>query len=110
VAGRKKELYISGGENVYPAEVEAVLHAHEQIREAAVVGVPDDRWGETGLAFVVAAPAPSPEALIAFCRERLAAYKVPQHVRFVDALPKNHSGKIDKQVLRARAEAALSSS
>lgn len=110
VAGRRKELYISGGENVYPAEVETALHAHEHIREAAVVGVPDDRWGETGLAFVVADTDLSPETVTAFCRERLAAYKVPQHVRFVDALPKNHSGKINKQALRARAEAALSSS
>jgi len=110
VAGRKKELYISGGENVYPAEVEAVLHAHEFIREAAVVGVPDDRWGETGMAFVVAdAPSLSPEAVTDFCRQRLAAYKVPRHIRFVDSLPKNHSGKIDKQALRTRAERAVSS-
>jgi fatty-acyl-CoA synthase len=98
IKGRLKDMYISGGENVYPAEVEAVLHEHPAVRDAAVVGVPDERWGEVGLAFVVAEGVEEPE-LIAWCAERLATFKVPRSVRFVAEVPRNSLGKIQKQGL-----------
>jgi fatty-acyl-CoA synthase len=102
IRGRSKDMYISGGENVYPAEVEEALVAHEAITEAAVVGVADERWGETGLAFVVfAAGRQVPEAeLREFCRARLAGYKVPRHFRVLAGLPHLTSGKLDKVSLR----------
>jgi fatty-acyl-CoA synthase len=100
IKGRLKDMYISGGENVYPAEVEAVLHEHPLVADAAVVGVPDERWGEVGLAFVVADGC-SEEELIAFCAERLARFKVPRAVRFVGEIPRNSLGKIQKQSLAA---------
>ncbi len=110
VVGRLKEMYISGGENVYPAEVEAVLREHPAVAEAAVVGVPDDRWGEAGVAFLVpAGPAPDAAALVDFCRQRLAAYKVPREIRWLDALPVGHSGKIQKTDLVALATTAPAS-
>ncbi|MBX3232040.1 MAG: AMP-binding protein [Labilithrix sp.] len=102
VVGRTKELFISGGENVYPAEVERVLAAHPQVLACAVVGVPDETWGEAGVAFVVADDAP-PEALRAFVRKHLAAFKVPREVRLVDELPRTPSGKVDRRALVARA-------
>jgi fatty-acyl-CoA synthase len=98
IKGRLKDMYISGGENVYPAEVEAVLHEHPSVADAAVVGVPDERWGEVGVAFVVA-DALAEEELIDWCRARLARFKVPKSVRFVDAIPRNSLGKIQKQGL-----------
>jgi fatty-acyl-CoA synthase len=109
IRGRTKEMYISGGENVYPAEVEEALIAHAAIAEAAVLGVPDERWGETGLAFVVFRPGvePDPEDLTRHCRTRLAAYKVPRHFRSVAELPKLTSGKLDKVTLRARLAAGV---
>ena len=100
VVGRLKEMFISGGENVYPAEVEAALGEHPAIAQAAVVGVPDDRWGEAGVAFVVPAAEPPDAAdLLDHCRQRLARYKVPREVRFLDALPVGHSGKVQKTEL-----------
>lgn len=98
VVGRKKEMYISGGENVYPAEVEAALYEHPAVSEVAVIGVPDERWGESGAAFVVVADGHtlSEDALLDHARAHLARYKVPRHVRFLTALPKGHSGKIQK--------------
>jgi len=103
IRGRSKDMYISGGENVYPAEVEEVLSGHEAIAEAAVVGVPDARWGETGLAFVVFRPGLEvpPEELAGYCRTRLAAYKVPGHFRTAAELPRLTSGKLDKVMLRS---------
>jgi fatty-acyl-CoA synthase len=101
IRGRLKEMYISGGENVYPAEVEEVLTAHEAVAEAAVIGIPDARWGETGLAFIVFGPGrvrPA-EELAGYCRTRLAAYKVPRHFRVVTQLPRLSSGKVDKLTL-----------
>src|SRR5439155_14311492 len=77
IRGRLKDMYISGGENVYPAEVEGVLHAHPAVADVAVVGVPDERWGEAGVAFVVTKEPVSEEALLEHCRERLARFKVP---------------------------------
>jgi fatty-acyl-CoA synthase len=104
IKGRLKDMYISGGENVYPAEVEAVLHEHPHVRDAAVVGVPHERWGEVGVAFVVADDA-AEEELIAWCTERLARFKVPASVRFVAEVPRNSLGKIQKQSLLAEAAA-----
>jgi fatty-acyl-CoA synthase len=98
IKGRLKEMYISGGENVYPAEVEAVLHEHPAILDAAVVGAPDERWGEVGIAFVVANGVDEGDVL-AWCRERLAKFKVPASVRFVAEVPRNSIGKIQKQGL-----------
>jgi fatty-acyl-CoA synthase len=108
VVGRKKEMYISGGENVYPAEIESVLYDHAAVSEAAVLGVPDEKWGETGAAFLVIDTGADldAEAIRRFCRERLAKYKVPRHVRFLDELPKGSSGKIDRQALRDAFETA----
>jgi fatty-acyl-CoA synthase len=101
---RYKDLYISGGENVYPAEVENVLYQHEAVAEVAVIGVPDERWGEVGHAYVVARSGHEidGDALCAFVRERIAAFKVPRAVTRVDALPRNNVGKILKRELRAR--------
>jgi fatty-acyl-CoA synthase len=100
IKGRLKDMYISGGENVYPAEVEHVLHEHPSVADAAVVGVPDERWGECGVAFVVA-DGVTEEELLAWCGERLAKFKVPAEVRFVEEIPRNSLGKIQKQRLGA---------
>ena len=98
IKGRLKDMYISGGENVYPAEVEAVLHEHPAVLDAAVVGVPHERWGEVGVAFVVADGVEEAE-LIEWCRGRLAKFKVPTSVRFIAEVPRNGLGKIQKQGL-----------
>jgi fatty-acyl-CoA synthase len=103
VKGRLKEMFISGGENVYPAEVESVLHEHPAVADAAVLGVPDERWGEVGIAYVVTDGNTSEEELIEFCRTRLARFKVPKAVRFVEALPRNSMGKIQKSELAVTA-------
>ena len=91
IRGRLKDMYISGGENVYPAEVESVLHEHPAVADAAVVGVADERWGEAGIAFVVLARGASgdEEELLEHCAARLARFKVPRGVRFVDELPRS---------------------
>jgi fatty-acyl-CoA synthase len=103
IRGRLKELIISGGENIYPAEVEEALASHPAVIEAAVVGMPDERWGEVCAAFVVLRePVEEPE-LTAFCRERLAAFKVPRSFSFVESLPRNSIGKIQKSELRVHA-------
>lgn len=102
ICGRKKDLVISGGENVYPARVESVLCAHEAVAGAAVLGRPDDRWGEVPVAFVVTGRPLEPDALVAFARERLAGYEVPKAIFFVDALPLTGAGKVDKRALAAR--------
>ena len=101
IRGRLKDMYISGGENVYPAEVEGVLHEHASVAHAAVVGVPDARWGEAGVAFVVAKEPVGEDTLLDHCRERLARFKVPKRVRFVDALPMSAMNKVLKEELRA---------
>jgi len=99
---RVKYMIVSGGENVYPAEIENVLMGHVAVADAAVIGVPSDRWGETVKAIVVIAPGASvtDADLIAWCRERLAAYKCPTSVERIAALPRNPSGKILKTELR----------
>jgi fatty-acyl-CoA synthase len=103
IVDRTKDMYISGGENVYPAEVENVLYQLDAIAEAAVIGVPDDRWGETGLAVVVlkAGGAASEAEIMAHCRERLSRFKCPKGVVFTGALPRNATGKVHKPTLRA---------
>jgi long-chain acyl-CoA synthetase len=100
---RMKDMIVSGGENIYPAEVENVLLSHPSLADAAVIGVPDDRWGETVKAIVVLAPGASLDeaGLIAHCRENLAHFKCPTSVQVTDALPRNPSGKILKRELRA---------
>jgi fatty-acyl-CoA synthase len=103
IVDRKKDMYVSGGENVYPAEVERALCEHPDVLMCAVVGVPDDRWGEVGRAFVVrrpTAPAADQAELLAFLRGRLAGYKVPKSVRFVAELPMSPQGKVLKRALR----------
>jgi acyl-CoA synthetase (AMP-forming)/AMP-acid ligase II len=109
IVGRLKDMIIVGGFNVYPAEVENALLAHDAIGQVAVVGVPDARMGEVATAYVVPAPGRSvdPDAIVAWARERLANYKVPRHVVAVPALPTNAAGKVVKSELRARAAAEL---
>ncbi len=99
---RIKDMIVSGGENVYPVEVEEALAQHPEVGEVAVIGVPDKRWGETVKAVVVVRPgsAPTAEELIAFTRERLAGYKLPRSVEFVPELPRTPSGKVLKRELR----------
>src|SRR5258705_13445363 len=105
ITGRLKDMYICGGFNVYPAEVEQVLARLDGVAESAVVGGPDPRLGEVGLAYLVTRPghALAGADVLAFCRERLANYKVPRRVEFRDALPRNPSGKVLKRVLREEA-------
>ncbi|HZG90282.1 MAG TPA: long-chain-fatty-acid--CoA ligase [Pseudonocardia sp.] len=102
VTDRIKDMIISGGENIYPAEIERVLAEHPAVADVAVIGVPDDRWGEVPKAVVVAAPGQQvdPEALIAHAREHLAGFKAPRSVDVVDELPRNPTGKILKKDLR----------
>jgi long-chain acyl-CoA synthetase len=103
IVDRKKDLLIRGGYNVYPREIEEVLFAHPAVAEAAVIGRPDPRLGEEVVAFVVLKPGAEadPDDIIAFSRERLAAYKYPREVRIVDDLPKGPTGKVLKRELRA---------
>ena len=101
ILGRSKEMFISGGENVYPAEVESALLAHPSVTAAAVVGVPHETWGEVGRAFIVVAAGYDEAALRAYLAERLARYKLPRSIVVVDALPLTAIGKIDKKLLAA---------
>jgi fatty-acyl-CoA synthase len=113
VAGRKKEMFISGGENVYPAEVEIALTTHASVAEAAVVSIPDAKWGEAGIAYVLARAGerePTADELRTFLRERIAAYKVPRIIHVERELPRTASSKIDKQVLTKRALASATAS
>ncbi|MCB0572863.1 MAG: long-chain fatty acid--CoA ligase [Phaeodactylibacter sp.] len=102
VVDRIKNMFISGGENVYPAEVERVLLKQAGISEAAVIGVADEKWGEVGKAFVVTqeGAALSREAITEHCLQNLAKFKVPRYIEFVETLPKNDTGKIDRQALK----------
>ncbi|MBD0320009.1 MAG: AMP-binding protein, partial [Gemmatimonadetes bacterium] len=107
IVDRKKDMILVSGFNVYPNEVEEVLARHSAVREVGVIGVPDERTGEAVKAFVVAADgAPSPEELIAHCRESLAPYKVPKQIEFRDELPKSPIGKILRKDLRVKAPTA----
>jgi acyl-CoA synthetase (AMP-forming)/AMP-acid ligase II len=100
VEDRLKDLIITGGENVYGPEVESALIEHPDIADAAVIGVPDDFWGESVKAIVVATTELDPAEVIEFCRRHLAGYKCPRTVDFVESLPRNASGKILKNELR----------
>jgi fatty-acyl-CoA synthase len=104
IVGRKKDMYISGGENVYPAEVEAVLATHPGIADVAVISEPDPKWGEVGVAVVVPRVPGSltAEDVIAFCEGKLARYKIPKRVVFAESLPRNAMGKVVKAELRAK--------
>jgi len=102
IVGRKKDMIISGGMNVYPAQVEDTLQQHPAVREVAVVGVDDEQWGERVVAYVDAVEDVAEEDLTAFAKERIASYKVPKEVRFLDALPKGSTGKIEKKELERR--------
>lgn len=99
---RASEMIVSGGYNVYPREVEDALTAHPQVREAAVVGLPDDKWGEVVTGFVVLREpgAASEQDLMTYVRDRLAAYKTPKSIRFIDAIPKSPVGKPLRRLLR----------
>jgi fatty-acyl-CoA synthase len=101
IIGRSKDLIISGGENVYPAEVESVLASHPAVAEVAVIPVPDPKWGEVPRAVVVLGEGcrANAEELLAFAKAKLAGYKVPKSVVFVEALPKTGVGKLDKRAL-----------
>jgi fatty-acyl-CoA synthase len=96
ILGRSKEMFISGGENVYPAEIESVLLAHPRVMEAAVVSVPHETWGEVGRAFVVVADSYDEKDLRAFLGERLARYKLPRSIVVLEAMPLTAIGKLDK--------------
>jgi long-chain acyl-CoA synthetase len=101
---RIKDMIVSGGENIYPVEVEEVLSQHPAVADAAVIGIPDERWGETVKAIVVLSPNSGVDGdeLVAFARERLAGYKLPRSVDFVSELPRSPAGKVLKRELRAR--------
>ncbi|WP_085093481.1 FadD3 family acyl-CoA ligase [Mycobacterium paraense] len=100
IVGRKKDMFIVGGFNAYPAEIEGFLMHHPAVAQAAVIGVPDERLGQVGKAFVVAKDAVTAEELIGWCRERMAGFKVPRSVQFLDVLPLNATGKVVKDLLR----------
>jgi acyl-CoA synthetase (AMP-forming)/AMP-acid ligase II len=103
IVDRLKDMIISGGENIAGSEVERVLYEHPAVVEAAVVGRPDERWGEVPVAFVVLRSATTEAELLEHCRSQLAKYKVPKAVTVLDALPRNPSGKVLKRELRAGA-------
>jgi acyl-CoA synthetase (AMP-forming)/AMP-acid ligase II len=102
IVDRKKDMIISGARNIYPREIEEVLHSHPSVLEAAVIGVPDEYWGESVKAIVTLRPGrpATEEELIAFCKENLASYKKPRFIEFVPSLPKNPGGKIEKKELK----------
>ena len=109
ICGRRKEMYISGGENVFPGEVESALTSHPAIAEAVVIGIPHSVWGEVGCAFILpraGASAPAPEDVIAFARRNLAAYKSPRCVVILNEFPRLGSGKPDRRALTAQAPSA----
>ena len=102
LAGRATDMIIRAGENISPEEVEAVLHSHPKIEEAAVIGVPDEEWGEQPRALVVLkqGETATPEEIIEYCRAKMSSFKRPRSVIFVDELPRNPMGKVLKRVLR----------
>jgi fatty-acyl-CoA synthase len=102
ILGRSKEMFISGGENVYPPEIESVLLAHPKVAEAAVVGVPHETWGEVGRAFLVVEEGFDEDDLRAFLSQRLARYKLPRSIVVIDAMPLTAIGKIDKKLLASK--------
>ena len=103
IRGRLKDMVVSGGENVYPAEIEAVLHDHPAVADVAVVGVADEKWGEVCAAFIVVASPVSEDELREHCLAQLARFKVPKSFTFIDELPRNSMGKIQKSELKVHA-------
>ncbi len=105
ITDRKKDMFIMGGFNCYPAEIEALMFEHPEIAQVAVIGIPDERMGEVGMAFVVPEPgaSPDPDALHAWCREHMANFKVPRRIEIVPELPMNATGKVQKFILRDQA-------
>ena len=103
VHDRIKDMIVTGGENVYPAEVENALFGHPAVADVAVIGVPDSRWGEAVKAIVVlrSGQTASAEEIVAYARPRIAGYKLPKSIDFVAALPRNPSGKVLRRALRA---------
>jgi fatty-acyl-CoA synthase len=101
VVDRKKNMFISGGENVYPAEVEAALNQIAGVIESAVIGIPHEKWGEVGKAFIVSRKALSEADILVHCRKILAKYKIPKAIAFIDELPRNEAGKIDRKKLQS---------
>ncbi|MEM6348096.1 MAG: AMP-binding protein, partial [Bacteroidota bacterium] len=102
VVDRIKNMYISGGENVYPAEVEKVLCSHPSVAEAIVVGIPHPKWGETGKAFIVSTDQTTDQdKLICYCKKYLAKFKIPTQFQFLSKLPKHDTGKIDRKKLKS---------
>ncbi len=101
IKDRLKDMYISGGENVYPAEIESVLMEHPAVIEAAVIGTPHERWGEVGVAIVAVREQVDPGDLLDWCRERLASYKIPRQIHFIDSLPRSGMNKVVKTELVA---------
>ena len=97
----KKNMFISGGENVFPAEVETYLYTNEKIKEAAVIGVDDEKWGEVGKAYIVLKDdkISNEKEIIDYCKGNLAKYKIPKYVEFLSELPKTEAGKINKKKL-----------
>jgi fatty-acyl-CoA synthase len=102
VVDREKDMYVSGGENVYPAEIEKVLHTHAKIFDVGIVGIPDEKWGEVGKAFVVLKPGERMNngEVLEFLKGKVAKYKIPKYVQYVEELPKTASGKIQKFLLK----------
>ena len=102
VIDRRKDMILSGGENIYPAEIERVIREMPGVADASVIGVPDEKWGEVGKVFIEKGEGnpPDPEDVIAFCRSMLAGYKVPKHIEYIEELPRNPSGKVLKKDLR----------
>jgi acyl-CoA synthetase (AMP-forming)/AMP-acid ligase II len=104
IVDRKKDMIVSGGENIYPREIEEILYSHPKIEDAAIIGVPDPLWGESVRAVIVLkrGETMTEEEVIEYCKGHLASYKKPKSVWFVESLPRNPSGKVLKTVLRER--------
>ena len=104
IVGRKKDMIITGGENVYPLEIEHLLAAHPSIHEVAVIGLPDEKWGEVVTAFLVLKPSVpfNVEEIKVYCETKLGRYKIPKRFIKLETLPKTHVGKIDKQKLKEK--------
>jgi fatty-acyl-CoA synthase len=102
IVDREKDIYVSGGENVYPAEIEKVLHTHPKIFDAGIVGVPDEKWGEVGKAFIVLKPGETMGngEVFEFLKGKVAKYKIPKYAEYIEELPKTASGKIQKFLLQ----------
>jgi fatty-acyl-CoA synthase len=104
IVDREKDMYVSGGENVYPAEIEKILHTHSKIFDAGIVGIPDEKWGEVGKAFIVLIPGQTMDngEVFEFLKGKVAKYKIPKYVEYVEELPRTASGKVQKFLLKER--------